>query len=50
MSADQVHLAGAIVAAFAAVVCVWQLSVTKVIHWLWLLLLLAGIVAWAVTR
>lgn len=49
MSAAQVHLAGAIVAAFAGLICIWQLATNKVIHCMWLLLLLAGIVCFAVT-
>lgn len=50
MTNEQVHLAGAIVAVFAAIICGWQMYAQRAIHYLWLLILLVGIVCWAVTR
>lgn len=50
MSIDQVHLAAQIIAAFSASVCFLQSFYNKAVHWLWLLLLLVGMVGWAVTR
>lgn len=48
MSAEQIHLAGMVVTIFSAALCVAQALIDERIHYLWLLLLLAGIVAWVV--
>lgn len=50
MTPEQIHLAAGIVAVFSALVGTWQAIASRYVHWLWLLLLLLGLVAWAVTR
>ena len=49
MTAHQVMVAGAIVAAFSFLVCAWQLLVMERVHWLWMILLLTGLVAFGVS-
>jgi hypothetical protein len=49
VTAAQVHLAGLIVAVFAGLCCAQQWRSRREMHPLWLVLLLVGIVCFAVT-